>query len=91
MARKAGQTISHGHSTGSSASILGAIHSRERADTTTRPSTDHFREAHLFLNLKLQQREIGRVSRAAVMSLNQLIESPDIFHPPWKAFRYLWI
>jgi hypothetical protein len=26
-----------------------------------------------------------------VMSLNQLIESPDIFLSPWKAFRYLWI
>jgi integrase len=33
-----------------------------------------FREAQRFLNLKLQQRENGRVSRAAVMSLNQFLD-----------------
>jgi hypothetical protein len=33
-----------------------------------------FREAQRFLNLKPQQRDKGRVSRAAVMSLNQLLD-----------------
>ena len=33
-----------------------------------------FREAQRFLNLKLQQRDNGRVSRAAVISLNQLLD-----------------
>lgn len=37
MTRKAGQIISHGQSTGSSAPILGAIHSRERANTADHP------------------------------------------------------
>ena len=33
-----------------------------------------FREAQRFLNLKLQQRDNGRVSRAAVISLNRLLD-----------------
>jgi integrase len=33
-----------------------------------------FREAQRFLNLKLQQRDNGRVSRIAVLSLNQLLD-----------------
>jgi integrase len=33
-----------------------------------------FREAQRFLNLRLQQRDNGRVSRAAVLSLNQLLD-----------------
>ena len=33
-----------------------------------------FREAQRFLNLKLQQRDNGRVSRVTVMSLNQLLD-----------------
>jgi hypothetical protein len=33
-----------------------------------------FREAPSFLNLKLQQRDNGRVTRAAVLSLNQLLD-----------------
>ena len=33
-----------------------------------------FREAQRFLSLRLQQRDNGRVSRAAVLSLNQLLD-----------------
>jgi hypothetical protein len=33
-----------------------------------------FREAQRFLNLSLQQRDNGRVSRAAMLSLNQLLD-----------------
>jgi hypothetical protein len=35
---------------------------------------DPFCEAQRFLNLRLQQRDNGRVSRAAVLSLNQLLD-----------------
>jgi hypothetical protein len=74
MARKAGQIIARGASTWGVRVYLG-----RDPQTGTRKyhnQTIHgpFREAQRFLNLKLQQRDNGRVSRAAVMSLNQLLD-----------------
>ena len=74
MARKAGQIIARGAST-----WLVRVYLGRDAQTGTRKyhnQTIHgpFREAQRFLNLKLQQRENGRVSRAVVMSLNQFLD-----------------
>jgi len=68
MARKAGQIISRGAST-----WLVRVYLGRDPQTGTRKyhnQTIHgpFREAQRFLNLKLQQRDNGRVSRAAVIS-----------------------
>ena len=74
MARKAGQIITRGEST-----WLVSVYLGRDSQTGTRKylnQTIHgpFREAQRFLNLKLQQRDNGRVSRAAVLSLNQLLD-----------------
>jgi integrase len=74
MARKAGQIISRGAST-----WLVRVYLGRDPQTGTRKyhnQTIHgpFREAQRFLNLKLQQRDNGRVSRAAVISLNRLLD-----------------
>jgi integrase len=74
MARKAGQIITRGEST-----WLVRVYLGRDSQTGTRKylnQTIHgpFREAQRFLNLKLQQRDNGRVSRAAVLSLNQLLD-----------------
>jgi len=74
MARKAGQIITRGEST-----WLVRVYRGRDSQTGTRKylnQTIHgpFREAQRFLNLKLQQRDNGRVSRAAVLSLNQLLD-----------------
>ena len=74
MARKAGQIVARGAST-----WLVRVYLGRDPQTGTRKyhnQTIHgpFREAQRFLNLKLQQRDNGRVSRAAVISLNQLLD-----------------
>ena len=74
MARKAGQIITRGEST-----WLVRVYRGRDSQTGTRKylnQTIHgpFREAQRFLNLKLQQRDNGRVYRAAVLSLNQLLD-----------------
>ena len=74
MARKAGQIVARGAST-----WLVRVYLGRDPQTGTRKyhnQTIHgpFREAQRFLNLKLQQRDSGRVSRAAVISLNQLLD-----------------
>ena len=74
MARKAGQIVARGAST-----WLVRVYLGRDPQTGTRKyhnQTIHcpFREAQRFLNLKLQQRDNGRVSHAAVMSLNQLLD-----------------
>ena len=74
MARKAGQIVSRGAST-----WLVRVYFGRDSQTNTRKyhnQTIHgpFREAQRFLNLRLQQRDIGRVSRAAVLTLNQLLD-----------------
>ena len=74
MARKLGQIIARGQS-----NWLVRVYLGRDAQTGTRKyhnQTIHgpFREAQRFLNLKLQQRENGRVYRAAVMSLNQFLD-----------------
>jgi integrase len=74
MARKAGQIIARGQST-----WLVRVYLGRDSQTGTRKyhnQTIHgpFREAQRFLNLRLQQRDNGRVSRAAVLSLNQLLD-----------------
>jgi integrase len=74
MARKAGQIAARGAST-----WLVRVYLGRDPQTGTRKyhnQTNHgpFREAQRFLNLKLQQRDNGRVSRAAVISLNQLLD-----------------
>ena len=73
-ARKAGQIVARGAST-----WLVRVYLGRDPQTGTRKyhnQTIHgpFREAQRFLNLKLQQRDSGRVSRAAVISLNQLLD-----------------
>ena len=70
MARKAGQIITRGAST-----WLVRVYLGRDPQTGTRKyhnQTIHgpFREAQRFLNLKLQQRDNGRVSRAAVSFLH---------------------
>jgi hypothetical protein len=74
MARKAGQIIARGAGT-----WLVRVYLGRDSQTGTRKyhnQTIHgpFREAQRFLNLRLQQRDNGRVSRAAVLSLNQLLD-----------------
>jgi integrase len=74
MARKLGQIIARGQST-----WLVRVYVGRDPETGTRKyhnQTIHgpFREAQRFLNLKLQQRENGRVSRAVAMSLNQFLD-----------------
>jgi hypothetical protein len=74
MARKLGQITARGQST-----WLVRVYLGRDPETRTRKyhnQTIHgpFREAQRFLNLKLQLRENGRVSRAAVMSLNQFLD-----------------
>jgi integrase len=74
MSRKAGQIIARGAST-----WLVRVYLGRDPQTGTRKyhnQTIHgpFREAQRFLNLKLQQRDNGRVSRAAVIGLNQLLD-----------------
>jgi hypothetical protein len=74
MARKAGQIIARGQST-----WLVRVYLGRDPQTGTRKyhnQTIHgpSREAQRFLNLKLQQRDNGRVSRVAVLSLNQLLD-----------------
>jgi hypothetical protein len=74
MARKAGQIITRGAST-----WLVRVYLGRDSQTGTRKylnQTIHgpFREAQRLLNLNLQQRDNGRVSRAAVLSLNQLLD-----------------
>ena len=70
MAREAGLIVARGASTWLVRVYLGRDSETGRASTTTRP----FTEAQGFLNLRLQQRDNGRVSRAAVLSLNQLLD-----------------
>ena len=75
MARKAGQIIARGQST-----WLVRVYLGRDPQTGTRKyhnQTIHgpFREAQRFLNLRLQQRDNGRVSRAAVLSLNPVARS----------------
>jgi hypothetical protein len=74
MARKAGQIIGRRTNTWLVRVYLG----RDPQSGTRKYhyETIHgpFREAQRFLNLKLQQRDNGSVSRAVVMSLNQLLE-----------------
>jgi integrase len=74
MARKAGQLIARGQSTWLVRVYLGR--DPQTGTRKYRNQTLHgsFREAQRFLNLKLQQRDNGRVTRAAVMSLNQLLD-----------------
>jgi integrase len=74
MTRKAGQIIARGAST-----WLVRVYLGRDSQTGTRKydkQTIHgpFREAQRFPNLRLQQRDNGRVSRAAVLSLNQLLD-----------------
>src|SRR5271167_2344608 len=69
MARKAGQIIARGAST-----WLVRVYLGRDPQTGTRKyhnQTIHgpFREAQRFLNLRLQQRDNGRVSRAAVLNV----------------------
>jgi integrase len=74
MARKAGQIIARGQSTWLVRVYLGR--DPQTGTRKYRNQTLHgsFREAQRFLNLKVQLRDNGRVSRAAVLSLNQLLD-----------------
>jgi Phage integrase, N-terminal SAM-like domain len=74
MARKAGQLSRADRAPGSFAFTFGRDPQTKRREYHNQTIHGPFREAQRFLNLKLQQRENGRVSRAAVMSLNQLLD-----------------
>ncbi len=71
MARKAGQLLSRGSRTRLVRISLGRdpeSGTRRYHNKTIRGS---FREAQSYLSVNLQEREIGRLPRAAAMSLNQ--------------------
>ena len=75
MARKAGQLISRGPHTWLVRVSLGRdpeSGTRKYHNKTIRGS---FHEAQTYLNGKLQEREIGRLPRAAAISLNQYLGS----------------
>ncbi len=74
MARKAGQLISRGSHTWLVRVSLGreaATGTRKYHNRTIRGS---FREAQMYLNTKLQERDLGRLPRAAAISLNQYLD-----------------
>ena len=74
MARKAGQLISRGPHTWLVRVSLGRdpeSGTRKYHNKTIRGS---FREAQTHLSRKLQEREIGRLPRAAAISLNQYLD-----------------
>ena len=74
MARKAGQLISRGPHTWLVRVSLGRdpeSGTRKYHNKTIRGS---FREAQTYLSRKLQEREIGRLPRAAAISLNQYLD-----------------
>jgi integrase len=74
MARKAGQLISRGSRTWLVRVSLGRdpeSGTRKYHNKTIRGS---FREAQTYLSGKLQEREIGRLPRAAAISLNQYLD-----------------
>jgi integrase len=74
MARKAGQLISRGSRTWLVRISLGRdpeTGTRKYHNKTIRGS---FREAQTYLSGKLQEREIGRLPRAAAISLNQYLD-----------------
>ncbi|HYL15798.1 MAG TPA: tyrosine-type recombinase/integrase [Terriglobales bacterium] len=74
MARKTGQLISRGSRTWLVRVSLGRdseTGTRKYHNKTVRGS---FREAQTYLNGKLQEREIGRLPRAAAISLNQYLD-----------------
>ena len=74
MARKAGQIIARGQSTWLVRVSLGRDPQTGTRKYHNQTLHGSFREAQRFLNLKLQQRDNGRISRAAVLSLNQLLD-----------------
>jgi hypothetical protein len=74
MARKAGQIITRGASTWLVRVYLGRDQQSGTRKYLNQTIHGPFREAQRFLNLKLQQRDNELVSRAAVMSLNQLLD-----------------
>jgi integrase len=74
MARKAGQIIARGQSTWLVRVYLGRDPQTGTRKYNNQTLHGSFREAQRFLNLKLQQRDNGRVSRPAVLSLNQLLD-----------------
>src|SRR5271154_3522362 len=74
MARKAGQLISRGPHTWLVRVSVGRdpeSGTRKYHNKTIRGS---FREAQTYLSGKLQEREIGRLPRAAAISLNQYLD-----------------
>ena len=75
MARKAGQIIARGQSTWLVRVYLGRDPRMGTRKNHNQSIHGSFREAQRFLNLKLQQRDNGRVSRAAVLNLNAVIDS----------------
>ena len=74
MARKAGQLIARGPGTWLVRVYIGRDPQAGTHKYHNQTLHGSFREAQRFLNLKLQQRDNGRVSRAAVLSLNQLLD-----------------
>jgi hypothetical protein len=74
MARKLGQIVARGQSNWLVRVYLGRDAQTGKRKYHNQTIYGPFREAQRFLNLKLQQRDSGRVTRAAVLSLNQLLD-----------------
>jgi len=74
MARKAGQLISRGPHTWLVRVSLGREPENGTRKYHNRTIRGSFREAQMYLNTKLQERNIGRLPRAAAISLNQYLD-----------------
>ena len=74
MARKAGQLISRGPRTWLVRVSLGRNAETGARKYHNRTILGSFREARMYLNTKLRERDIGRLPRAAAISLNQYLD-----------------
>ena len=74
MARKAGQLISRGPHTWLVRVSLGREPENGTRKYHNRTIRGSFREAQTYLTTKLQERDIGRLPRAAAISLNQYLD-----------------
>ena len=74
MARKAGQLISRGPHTWLVRVSLGRAAETGTRKYHNRTIRGSFREAQTYLNTKLQERDIGRLPRAAAISLNRYLD-----------------
>ncbi len=74
MARKAGQIVSRGSHKWLVRISLGRELETGKRKYHNKTIRGSFREAQTYLNAKLQERVIGRLPRAAAISLNQYLD-----------------